>query len=94
MGCSFAFLVGLDELFTSSSYFFKYYWREGVPAIGRASCSAVRINSSSSESVREATFLSAFLEEAHTTLQEDALALTLDYILVTVVHYWLWIMSG
>ena len=64
------------------------------PAIGEASCSAARTFFSSSESVREATSISAYLEEAHNILQEDALVLPLDFLLVTVVDCWLWIMSG
>jgi len=39
-------------------------------------------------SVMEVISVSTSLEEAHTTLQEDAFPLPLD-LLVTVVHYWL-----
>jgi len=72
---------------------FKYYWPDQVPAIGGASCSVARTIFSSSESVREAMSVLASLEEAHIMLQEDALALPLDFLQVTLVHYWLWIMS-
>jgi len=60
----------------------------------RSSCSIARTILSSSESVREATSVSASLEEAHTTLWEKVLALPLDFLLVTVVHCWLWTRSG
>ena len=86
MGCLVAASAGLDELATTTSYFFKYYWPDQVLVIGEAACSTTRIISSSSESVRESTSVSASLEEAYTTLQEDAFALSLDFLLVTVVH--------
>jgi len=89
-----ACLVGLDELATALLYFFKYGWSNRVPAIRGAFCSAARIIFSSSELMRVATSVSASLEEVHTTLQGDALALPLDFTLVTVVHCWLWAMSG
>jgi len=93
MGCLVASLVGLEELATASSYFFKYCWRDRIPTIGGASCAAKTIFSSS-ESVRETASISVSLEEMHTTLQEGVFALLLDFLLVIVVHCWLRIMSG
>ena len=55
--------------------------------VGRALVSAKREHSSSLELVREVTSSSVFLVEILTTLLEDALALPLDFLLVTVVHY-------
>jgi len=43
--------------------------------------SGAKADSSSSESVREATPFLVFLEETLTTLQEDVLALPLDFLL-------------
>jgi len=91
--CLVASLVGLDELGTALSYFFKYYWSDRVPATTGALCFAMRIIYSSSESVREVTYILASLEEVHTTLQEHAFALLLDFLLVPVVHCWLWMRS-
>jgi len=51
--------------------------------------SAAKADSSSSELVREATYFSISLIEILTTLLEDALTLSLDFLLMTVVHCWL-----
>jgi len=56
--------------------------------------SATKTDSSSPEIVREATYSSVFHVEILTTLLEDALALPLDFLLVTVVHCWLCIILG
>ena len=56
--------------------------------------SAARTIVSSSESVSEGTSVSGSREEAHTTLQDEAFALHLDFLLLTVVHYWLSTWSG
>jgi len=61
---------------------------EGVPI------SAAKKDSYSPELVREATSFSVSLVEIPTTLLEDALALPLDFLCVTVVYYWVSIMSG
>jgi len=80
--------------------FLKYYWPDRDLAIGGTSCSAARIISSYSESVREAetvreaTSVSASLEKAHTTLQENVLALPLELLFVITVYCWFWTMSG
>jgi len=42
----------------------------------------------------EATFVLVSFEEAHITLLADAFPLPLDFLLVTVVHYWLLMKSG
>jgi len=76
MGCLVASLVGLDELATASSYFFKYYWPDWVPAIGRAPCSAARTISSSYESVR-GKYLSQFLLKKRTPRYRKMLLLRL-----------------
>jgi len=55
---------------------------------------AAKADSSSPELVREATSSSVSLEEIFTTLLEDALALPLNFLCITVVHYWLLMMSG
>ena len=62
--------------------------------MGGVLISAIRADSSSLELVREATSFSVSLVEMLTTLLEDALALPLDFLLVTVVHCWLLTMSG
>jgi len=56
--------------------------------------SSAKDDSSSSELVREVTTSSVSLVEIPTTLLEDALALPLDFLLVTVIHCWLSTMSG
>jgi len=80
--------VGLDGFATTSSYCFKYDWPEWVRAMSGAFGSAARTIVSSSESVSEGTSVSTSLEEAHTTLQGEAFALPLNFLLVTIVHYW------
>ena len=89
MNCLAASLVGLDELGTASLYFFKYYWPDRVSGIREALYSTARNFFSSSKSIKEATPISASLKEAYTTSQEDAFTLPLDFLLVTVVPYWL-----
>ena len=74
-------------------YCFKYCLLR-VLDVGGAHASAAKANSSSFELVREATSSSVSLVQIPTTLLEDTLTLTLDFLLVTVVHYWLLIMSG
>ena len=56
--------------------------------------SATRVDYSSPELVREETSSLVSLIEILTTLLEDALALLLDFLLVTIIHYWLLTMSG
>jgi len=68
VGSSVASLVGLDELATSSSYYFKYYLPDRVFNIGEATWSAAKADSSS-ESVREMNPSSVSLEETLITLQ-------------------------
>ena len=61
---------------------------EGVPV------SAAKTDSSSPELVRKVTSSSVSLVEIPTILLEDALALPLDFLCVTVIHCWLSIMLG
>ena len=56
---------------------------EGMPV------SAAKANFSSPELVRETISSSVSLIEILTTLLEDALVLPLDFLFVTVGHYWL-----
>jgi len=60
----------------------------------RVPISVAKADFSSPELVREATPSSVSLVEIPTILLEDGLALPLDFLYVTVVHYWLSIMSG
>ena len=55
--------------------------------MGCAPVSAAKADSSSPELVRDVTSSSVSLVEMLTTLLEDALALPLDFLFVTVVHY-------
>ena len=55
--------------------------------------SAAKADFSSPELVRKVTSPSVSLVEIPTTLLEDALALHLDFLCVTVVYCWLLIMS-
>ena len=77
--------VGCGGAIAVSSYCFKYACPERVPAIGWLG-SAAKTIVSSSESVSEGISVSASQKEAHTTLQDEAFALPLDFLLVTVVH--------
>jgi len=61
---------------------------------GRCACVSIKGRFSSPELVREATSCSVSPVEILTTLLEDALTLPLNFLFVTVVHYWLWTMSG
>ena len=65
-----------------------------VFGVGGTPVLATRADPSSPELVREATSSSIYLVEMLTTLLEDTLALLLDFLLVTVAHYWLSIISG
>jgi len=56
--------------------------------------SAGKADSSSPELVREVTSSSVSLVEIPTTLLEDALVKPLDFLFMTVIHYWLSTMSG
>jgi len=85
-------LSWFGKICTASSYFFKYCLPDWVLNVGEASWSTARTNSSSSESMREVTPSSVSFEETLITLQEDALSLSLDFLLDTVVHCWLLIM--
>jgi len=62
--------------------------------VGGALVSVANADSSSPKQVRAATSSSVSLVEIPTILLEDALTLTLDFLLVTVVHCWLSTMSG
>jgi len=85
--------VGWGESTISSLYYFKYCLPNRVFIVGGAPVSAAKTDSSSPELVREGTFSSVSLVEIPTILLEDALALPLDFLLVTVVHCWLSTMS-
>jgi len=92
--CSIISSAGYGEFATGSPYCFRYYLPDRVFDVGGMLVSATRADSSSPELVREATFFSVSLVEILTTLLEDALALPLDFLLVTVVRCWLSTMSG
>jgi len=55
---------------------------------------ATKADSSSPELFGEATSSSVSFVEIPTTLLEDTLVLPLDFLFVTVVYWWLSIMSG
>jgi len=92
--CSAVSFTGWIEPATSWPYYFKYCLSNQVFDMERAPISATKADSSSPELVREATSFSVSLVEIPTTLLEDALALPLDFLCVTVIYCWLSIMSG
>ena len=94
MDCSIASSAGCGEFTISSPYYIRYNFLDRVFDVGGAPASAARADSSSFELVREATSSSVSLIEILTTLLEDALALPLDFLLMTVVYCWLSIISG
>ena len=94
MDCSITSSAGCGEFTIVSPYCFRYYLPDRVFDVGGAPVSAIRVGSSSPELVREATSSSISLVEMLTALLEDALALSLDFLLVTVVYCWLSTMSG
>jgi len=94
MDCSITFLAGCVEFTTGSLYYFMYCLLDRVFDVEGAPASAAKADSSSPELVREAKSSSVSLVEILTTLLEEALALPLDFLLVTVVYCWLLTMSG
>ena len=94
MDCSIAFSANCGEFATSSPYYFRYYLPDRVFDVGDVPVSAARADSSSPELVREVTSSSVSVVEILTTLLKDALALPLDFLLVTIVYCWLCTISG
>ena len=87
--CLVGSVLDLGGFATISSYFFRHDWLEQVSATSGAFSSTARTIVSSSESVSEKTSVSASQEKAHTTLQGETFVLSLDFLLITVVHCWL-----
>ena len=94
MDCSIVSSAGCREFTIGSLHCFKYCLPAQVFDVGGAPMSAAKADSSSPELIREGTSSSISLVEILTTLLEDALALPLDFLFVTVVHCWFWTMSG
>jgi len=94
MDCSIASSAGYGEFTTDLPYCFRYCLSDRVFDVGGTPASATKVDSLSLELVREATSFSISLVEMLITLLEDALALPLDFLLVTVVHCWLSTISG
>ena len=92
--CSTLFSIGWGELATSWPYYFKYYLPNRVFDVEGALVSAAKADSFSLELVRIETPSSVSLVEMLTTLIEDALAFSLDFLFVTVVHCWILTMLG
>ena len=86
MDCSITSLAGCEEFIISSPYCFTYGLTNRVFNVGGESTSAVKVYFSPLELVREATSFSVSLVEILTTLLEDALALPLDFLFMTVVY--------
>jgi len=73
---------------------FQIFLARSIFDVRGVTVSAAKADSSSIELVRKATSSSVSLVEIPTTLLEDALALLLNFLFVTVVHCWLSTMSG
>ena len=91
--CLIASSADCGEFAIGTPYYFRYFLPNRVFNVGGVPVSATRVDSSSPELVREVTSSTISLIEMPTTLLEDAIALPLDFLLVTVVHCWLLIMS-
>jgi len=91
--CSIASSADCGESSTGSLYYFRYYLPGRVYDVGGALVSAAKADSSSPKPVREVTSFLVSLVEILSALLEEALALPLDFLLVTVIYYWLLTMS-
>jgi len=87
--CSFVSSAGCGEFTIDSLYCFRYCLPDRVFDVGGMPVSAAKADSSFPELVREATSFSVSFVEILITLLEDALALPLDFLFVTVIHCWL-----
>jgi len=85
--CSITSSAGCGELTIGSPYYLRCYLLDRVFDVRGAPVSATKADPSSPELVRKATSFSISLVEILTTLLEDALALPLNFLLVTVIHH-------